>query len=240
MSTPVVNPAYWRLFHVRKGERVLDLGSGDGRHTIDAATTPCTVVAFDVDPAELRNARRRVRRTEATGQLHGAAGFCQGDAERLPFADATFDKVIATDVLECVLDDDRAMGEIYRVLKPDGRVVVSTPHRRVERLLRRMSSDYALRRGGPVRVYRRGELRTRMQRAGFQMGDEHRSHAYQSIYWFVRCAFGAERPNFPLTRVASAFIDWHLRAGNALFEGMEAVFDSVIPRDVVLYGKKPG
>lgn len=240
MSARVVNPAYWRLFHVRKGERVLDLGSGDGRHTIDAAATPCTVVAFDFDPVELRNARRRVRRSDASGELHGTASFCQGDSERLPFGDATFDKVIATDVLECVLDDDRAMGEIYRVLKPDGRVVVSTPHRRVERMLRRMSRAYGLRRGGAVRMYRRGELRARMQRAGFQMGDEHRSHAYQSIYWFARCAFGADRPNFPLTRVASAFIDWHLHASNALFEGMEAVFDTVIPRDVVLYGKKPG
>lgn len=240
MSARVVNPAYWRLFHVRKGERVLDLGSGDGRHTIDAATNACTVVAFDLDPAELRNARRRVLRSDASGQLHGEAAFCQGDAERLPFADATFDKVIATDVLECVLDDDRALAEIYRILKPDGRVVVSTPHRRVERLLRRLSSQYGLRRGGPVRIYRRRELRERMQRAGFQMGDEHRSHSYQSIYWLIRCAGGADRPGAPLTRFASAFIDWHLRTGNPLFEGTEAVFDSVLPRDVVIYGKKPG
>ncbi len=240
MSAPVVNPSYWRLFHVRKGERVLDLGCGDGRHTIDAATTPCTVVALDLDPAELRNARRRVRRSDAAGHLHGIVDFCRGDAERLPFADACFDKVIATDVLECVLDDERVMREIYRLLKPDGRVVVSSLHRRVERLLRRMSSEYGARRGGPLRVYRRGELRARMQSAGFQMGEQRNCHAYQSIYWFVRCAFGADRPDFPLTRAAAGFVDWHLRAGNALFGGLEAVLDSVIPRDVVIYGRKPG
>jgi len=102
-----------------------------------------------------------------------------------------------------------------------------------------MSREYGQLPGGPLRVYRRGELRVRMQRAGFVMGEQRNCHSFQSIYWFVRCAFGAQRPGFPLTRAAGAFVDWHLRAGRSLFAGLEAVLDSVIPHDVVIYGKKP-
>lgn len=49
------------------------------------------------------------------------------DGQTLPFADATFDNVVSFQVLEHVFDPDRFMSEAFRVLKPDGRLLLSVP-----------------------------------------------------------------------------------------------------------------
>ena len=66
---------------------------------------------------------RRGRARAATTQ----AGGVQGDALRLPFADGTFDRVIASEVLEHIPDDAPAMAELARVLRPGGTMAVTVP-----------------------------------------------------------------------------------------------------------------
>jgi SAM-dependent methyltransferase len=57
----------------------------------------------------------------------GYGKVTQGDVCALPFADGTFDLVLATDIIEHVDDDGAALREIRRVLKPDGRVLITVP-----------------------------------------------------------------------------------------------------------------
>jgi SAM-dependent methyltransferase len=52
------------------------------------------------------------------------------DGQRLPFADREFEAVVVVDMLEHVGDDRAFLAELYRVLRPGGRLVVNTPHRR--------------------------------------------------------------------------------------------------------------
>jgi SAM-dependent methyltransferase len=239
MPANVVNVDFWNLFQLRHGDRVLDLGCGNGRHTIEATGWDCSVVAVDLDREELARARYMFHADYQAGRLPGYANFGRADAESLPFADAAFDKIIATEVLEHVFDDERAMRELFRVLKPGGQVAISCPHHRAERFLWRLSWDYWHSQGGHIRIYRKGELRRRLERAGFRMGAERGRHAYQSVYWTIRCTFGKDRPNFPVTRGFWRFIEWHLRSRNPASEGAEAALDRVIPKDFVLYGHKP-
>lgn len=239
MPANVVNVDYWKLFRIQPGERVLDAGCGNGRHTIEAAHWDCSVTALDLDREELRRARYMLSADREAGRIKGRGEFARADAEHLPFRDGAFDKIIATEVLEHVFDDERAMRELWRVLRPGGQIAVSCPHHRAERWLWRLSWDYWHSPGGHIRIYREGDLRRRLSLHGFTIGEERGRHAYQSVYWTIRCLAGKDRPDFPLTRWFWTFIQWNLRVENPLFDAIERGLDRVVPKDFVLYGRKP-
>lgn len=96
------------------GRRVLDVGTGDGTYAIEAATRCAIVTALDIDAALL--AAGRVRATERNVNIV----FQQGRIEALPFADASFDLVLAVTLLCFTSDPTNAMREMTRVLAPGG------------------------------------------------------------------------------------------------------------------------
>lgn len=98
--------------------RVLDAGMGGGRLLEALAARGWTVTGTDVSGAMVELARRRVP----------DAALARAPAERLPFDDAAFDAVAALGVLEFATDVDAALGELARVLRADGRAVVSWPN----------------------------------------------------------------------------------------------------------------
>ncbi len=72
--------------------------------------------------------------------------FRHASLEALPFTDATFDTVICTDVLEHVTDEIVVLNELYRVLKPGGTLVLTTPHRGLVTMLDPFNYTFYLRR----------------------------------------------------------------------------------------------
>jgi SAM-dependent methyltransferase len=195
---------------------------------------------MDLDREELRRARYMFYADHNEGKLRGFAEFLRGDAHYLPFRDSAFNKLIATEVLEHVFDDERVMRELRRVLRPGAEFAISCPHHRVERWLWAMSWDYWHSPGGHVRIYGKGELVERLRRHGFETRDSQGRHSYQSLYWLLRCLLGKDAPDRLPTRAFQRFIDWHLRSRNPLSEGLESLLDRVIPKDYVIYGKLPG
>lgn len=93
------------------GERILDLGCGDGQLSARLAAGGARVTGVDASAEMTAAARARGITAE-----HGAA-------ERLPFADASFDAVFSNAVLHWVRDQDAMMDEVRRVLRPGGRFV---------------------------------------------------------------------------------------------------------------------
>ena len=126
----------FRRFPIRPGQRVLDLGCGGGRHAFEVYRRGGNVVAFDLDPAELGPVRSMfaAMREAGEGIRGGARGAVSGDATGMPFGDGVFDRVIAAEVLEHVLDDQRAMNELARVLRPGGLAAVTVPSWLPERI----------------------------------------------------------------------------------------------------------
>jgi trans-aconitate methyltransferase len=95
----------------QNGERILDLGCGDGQLTARLKDSGADVTGADADP-------RMVDASRARGiQAHHAA------AESLPFAEGFFDAVFSNAALHWVRDQDAMMAEVRRVLKPGGRFV---------------------------------------------------------------------------------------------------------------------
>lgn len=93
------------------GERILDLGCGDGQLTQRIAATGASVVGVDASPEMLAAARSR------------GIDAHEGRAESLPFADQSFDAVFSNAALHWVRGQDEMMAEVRRVLKPGGRFV---------------------------------------------------------------------------------------------------------------------
>lgn len=98
----------------RASGRVLEIGSGTGLNFAHYPTTIAALVALDPEPDFGRRAERRAR------DRAFAVQFERAEAEQLPFADASFDTVVATFVLCSVREPARALAEIRRVLRPGG------------------------------------------------------------------------------------------------------------------------
>lgn len=106
-------------YHLQPGEQGLELGCGIGSMwrgvTLPAA---CHITLTDLSAGMLETARQNT--------AHLGADYAVCDAMALPFADASFDVVIANMMLYHVPDIDRALSEIRRVLKPTGRFYAAT------------------------------------------------------------------------------------------------------------------
>jgi 2-polyprenyl-3-methyl-5-hydroxy-6-metoxy-1,4-benzoquinol methylase len=111
------------LDRVAAGERVLDLGCGDGAFAAALVGAGCAVTMADVAEEALRRARALAPDAEAVKLAEG---------EPLPFAEDAFDVVWAGEVLEHVADVVGLLAEVRRVLSWGGRLLVTTPrHGRV-------------------------------------------------------------------------------------------------------------
>jgi len=113
-------PAMLDLIGDVAGRRILDVGCGPGFYAEELVRRGAEVVAIDTSPKMLTLARRR---------LKGRAVLQQADlAGRLPFPDQDFDDVVCALVIHHLADREAALREIYRVLRPGGRLLLSTTH----------------------------------------------------------------------------------------------------------------
>jgi SAM-dependent methyltransferase len=177
------------------GARVLDLGCGGGRHAFEAWRRGATVVALDRSDAELKEVRNVVGGMLAAGELPDGApgGVVNGNALALPARDASFDAVVASEVLEHVWDDRGALAELVRVLRPGGRLAVTVPTRWPERVCWALDHRYHDIPGGHVRIYRQADLEAKVEAAGCWLRGSHHAHALHSPFWWLRCATGIDR-----------------------------------------------
>jgi SAM-dependent methyltransferase len=105
---------------LQPGEQVLDLGSGAGTDSLVAAQMVAPegrVTGLDMTPEMLAKARGAANEM---GQEN--VEFVEGEAERLPFPDGSFDAVISNGVIDLAPDKNAVFSEIFRVLKPGGRI----------------------------------------------------------------------------------------------------------------------
>lgn len=117
--------AVLELLDPQPGERILDVGCGNGRDLPPLLEKGCRCVAIDYSPAMVDQTRRRLERLGARD-----VDVTVGDATSLRFADGEFDKVFASEVIEHIPRWHDAVREMVRVLKPGGVLVLTTPNRR--------------------------------------------------------------------------------------------------------------
>lgn len=104
------------LLALQAGMRVLDAGGGTGRIAQLLAREGARLTIADVSRGMLRQAIRK-----------GGLGPTQAAVERLPFPDASFERVLMVDALHHVYDPQQTVNELVRVLRPGGRLVIQEP-----------------------------------------------------------------------------------------------------------------
>jgi SAM-dependent methyltransferase len=220
---------------LRPGMTVLDAGCGQGRHSVELLRRGCRILALDLERADLRYTRYLLAdqsRRRAGAPPHAVL---VGDAGRLPFADAAFDRVLCSEVLEHVPAPVRAAGELARVLKPDGLLAVSVPTPVTEWLYRCSSDDYFNSPGGHVRIFTVGRLRALLAAQGLEVVDLHFEHALHSLYWWARCVFGLHAEGHPVIRHGRKVLT-HVLFSPAL-QRAERWGNWLLPKSMVVYAR---
>jgi len=101
---------------VRSSQKVLDVATGSGNTAISAVRRHCDVTGLDYVPGLIEQARRRA---EAEGM---EITFEVGDAENLPYPDASFDAALSTVGVMFAPDQEKTAAELLRVTRPGGKI----------------------------------------------------------------------------------------------------------------------
>ena len=177
-------------FPLHAGDRVLDLGCGEGRHVISVYLEQAVdAVGVDLSLRDLVTTRGKFEEFVAETTADRSFVLSSANALALPFADNSFDKVICSEVLEHIPDYQGALREIQRVLKPGGLFCASVPRSWPERVCWAFSEAYHLVPGGHIRIFDGAELRDDIEGLGMRQYHRHWAHALHVPFWWLKCLF---------------------------------------------------
>jgi SAM-dependent methyltransferase len=222
---------------IRPGDRVLDAGCGEGRHCFGALERGARVVGLDLDRPSLEAGARPLR--NRAGELDSLGAMLQGNTFHLPFQDASFDRVICSEVMEHVHDFRGAARELARVTRPGGTLAVTIPTATSEHLYLRLGDDYFESPGGHIRIFRPRTLAEGLASAGFATVGVGFAHGFHTPYWVLRSVMGLPRADTSL--LVRGYRQFLIRATASRFlERVEDVLNRICPKSVILYAERRG
>jgi ubiquinone/menaquinone biosynthesis C-methylase UbiE len=229
-----------KLLGLKDGERALDLGCGAGRHVHAMYYhAKCHVVGIDLGFEDVKRTRAGFGQIpDMEPETQRAYSLSVGNALSLPFPDASFDKIICSEVLEHIPDYKQAVSEIERVLKPGGTLAISVPRFFPEWVCWKLSDDYHNEPGGHVRIFRESVLKGAVEEKGLRFFYRHWAHGLHSPYWWLKCAVGVKREDVKAVNLYKRFLEWDILQGPWLTRTMEKLAGPVMGKSVVFYFTK--
>jgi len=227
------------LLGVKTGDVVLDAGCGEGRHSFEYIRRGARIFSMDMDMESLLKARYTLAFMQKNGQAHEEGRFLPhiGDALELPFKDETFDRIICSEVMEHVHDDNRACGEFRRVLKTGGTIAITVPTYITEMVYDALTYEYYSSPGGHIRRYVPRELAKIMEQNGLTVYGVRFKHSLHSVWWVIRSVVGLHNNDQFFTRMYRTFLTLGLYS-KKFYPRAEAFFDNFFPKSIILYAVK--
>ncbi len=222
---------------LKDGDTFLDVGCGEGRHTIGAyLSANVHAVGVDLSEKDLATAEARAHDFIDDNNTDKSLRFMPANALALPFEDDSFDKVICSEVLEHIPDYQGVLKELKRVLKPTGVLAVSVPRAWPEEICWRLSQAYHEVEGGHIRIFNALQLRRDVERLDCTRYARHFAHALHVPYWWLKCAFWEQDDAF-LVKTYHRFLVWDLMKKPRLTHVLETLLNPVLGKSIVMYFK---
>jgi SAM-dependent methyltransferase len=221
--------------------RFIDVGAGAGRHSYEALRRGADVTAYDMDEVELKAVDDMFGAMAEVGEVPpGGSGQVRvGDILDMPYDDGTFDVVLASEILEHVPQDDRAIAELVRILAPGGILAITVPRWLPERICWALSDEYHANEGGHIRIFKADELQAKVESHGLETTHQDHAHALHAPYWWLKCAVGVDRDQHPLVKAYHRLLVWDMMKAPAATRLTERALNPLIGKSVALYFRKP-
>ncbi len=227
------------VLDLQPGDRLLDVGCGQGRHLLEMSRSPGLQIGVDWARRDLHKAAYWYHLMHRDGEVNGRVYFLQGDAPRLPFKDGAFDRVLCTEVMEHVSDDRAVLRELVRVLRPGGVLAISVPDEYSERILWRISPQYRNWPGGHVRIYRRSDLPRMFREVGVRPYAVRFRHSLEAGYWIIRLLDSHPiTDEGPITAKIGRILGTISPKLSPVLDRVDLVGNYLLPKSIVVYGRK--
>ncbi|MCE5210932.1 MAG: class I SAM-dependent methyltransferase [Deltaproteobacteria bacterium] len=223
--------------NLKPGNVVLDAGCGLGRHLRQLATVPGLKI-FGIDRSAGALSATMKSMEDMPYALSKDYLVSVADINRLPFADASFDCIICSEVLEHIPDHKNAIKEMDRILKPQGTLVVSVPRYFAERICWFISREYYNEEGGHIRIYRKKQLHKMLTGQGFKCWKINYKHALHSPYWWLKCLVGLKNEENLLVKYYKKFLEWDIMKKPRPVRMLEEFLNPLMGKSIVYYLRK--
>lgn len=230
----------FKHFKLEKGDVVLDLGCGEGRHVISAyLEEDVTSIGVDLCLDDLKTTAEKFEPFEDKGNQEKVFALSCASALQLPFADNTFDKVICSEVLEHIPDYEAALKEVHRVLKPGGLFCASVPRFWPEWICWYYSDEYHENEGGHLRIFLETQLRRKIESEGFTFYHKHWAHALHSLYWWLQCRNWKRKEDDKMVKAYHKLLVWDMMEQPVVTRITEKMLNPIMGKSIVMYFAKP-
>jgi len=234
-----MNTIQYKKLNLESNQLVLDMGCGEGRHSIGALLeTPANVIGLDLSVQDLKIAKHRLNDFDLS-DINTFCTFGVGNINDIPIQSASLDAVMCSEVLEHVDSPEESIHELVRVLKPGGVMALSVPRYLPELICWKLSKEYSQTPGGHVRIFRHRQLKDLAVNAGLEYQSFHWAHGLHSPYWWLQCMFWKTKETSYIVNLYHKLLVWDLMKKPLLTKIFEAILQPLIGKSLVMYFKKP-
>lgn len=221
-------------FKISEYDKILDVGCGDGSHSLFCGRLGAAVVFADIDAARVDALAKRFN----DYGLHHCEGLVT-DTAPLPIKDCTFDKVIATEVLEHVDDPRSFMEELVRVGKPGAQYLLAVPGEASESVQQVLAPPAYFEKPNHIRIFRAQQFEDLVKTSGLIVESQHTYGFYHSIWWslFWTCDHDLSEPWHPLLHQWTDL--WKNILNSRDGAKIKRALDRALPKSQVLVARKP-
>lgn len=228
------------LLGLERGERILDVGCGSGRHVLAASRRDCHAVGVELGAEDFRTVKVYLYLLAGEGGLRARVNLLVASGERLPFADGSFDRVVCTEVLEHVPNDRLLVDEFVRVLRPGGTIAVSVPDTYAEAITWWLLALQRFRLEEHLRIYRRRQVVDLLKAVGLQIYARRYRHSLESLRWLL--IWMSVEDGGAVKRISDTWEDFltdRTVEDSAVLRFIDDIGNHVLPKSMVLYARKP-